>query len=106
MAGGGANERLETNHVISGPMRGLEINFTSRGIPQTYGHCNYTTDPAQRAKSVKNKSQEEMVAGGLKDGTSTQTDTQADIMTYRLPRPQDQFSDREEKKLSLNRPLV
>ena len=47
-----------------------------------------------------------MVAGGLKDGTSTQTDTQADIMTYRLPRPQDQFSDREEEKLSLNRPLV
>ena len=47
---------LETDHVISGPMRGLKINFTWRGQhSNTHSdrHRNSMIDPAQRAESVK-----------------------------------------------------
>ena len=48
---------LETDHMISGPKRGLKINITGRGqtYTHTYRHRDSKTDPAQRAKSVKNK---------------------------------------------------
>ena len=41
--GGLTNERPGTNHVMSGPMRGLENNFMGRGqiYLYIYGHCNY-----------------------------------------------------------------
>ena len=52
---------LETDHVISGPMRGLK-NVWGSDIRQTYRqteiqtdrHVNSMTDPALRAESVKN----------------------------------------------------
>ena len=40
----GSMSGLETNHVISGPKRGLKINITGRG--QTYKHVNTHTDNA------------------------------------------------------------
>ena len=46
----------ETDHVISGPMRGLEkncIQWRRQTDKLTSGHCNSTTDSAQRAESVK-----------------------------------------------------
>ena len=42
----------ETDHVISGPMRGLDKNCM-RWRRQTSGHRDSMTDPAQRAESVK-----------------------------------------------------
>ena len=39
--GGGAMRGLETDHVISGPMRGLKINITGRG--QTHIHTDIAT---------------------------------------------------------------
>ena len=53
MTGGLANERRGTDHVISGPMRGLEKNCMGRGQHSTHGNCNAMKDPAQRAESVK-----------------------------------------------------
>ena len=53
---GGPIRGLGTNHVISGPKRRLEINFMAKGHctnRQIHGHCNYLTDSAQRAKSLK-----------------------------------------------------
>ena len=50
----------ETDHVISGPMRGLEkncIRLRRQTDQKTYGHCDSMTDPAQRAESVKNTAQ-------------------------------------------------
>ena len=44
---------LETDHVISGPMRGLEKNLMGIDIRQTNRHVDSMTDPAQRAESVK-----------------------------------------------------
>ena len=51
---------LETDHVISGPMRGLKINCIGRGQHSTFNtqrdrHRNYYTDPTQRAESVKTR---------------------------------------------------
>ena len=42
--GGLTNERPGTDHVILGPMRGLEINYMGRGhiftnIKKIYKHC-------------------------------------------------------------------
>ena len=47
----------ETDHVISGPMRGFEKNCI-RWRRQTSGHRDSMTDPAQRAESVKNERKE------------------------------------------------
>ena len=48
---------LGTDHVISGPMSGLDKNCIrwsrQTADKQTDGHRNYMTDPAQRAESVK-----------------------------------------------------
>ena len=49
---------LETDHVISGPMRGLEKKPHGEGADRhtdgrTDGHRDSMTDPAQRAESVK-----------------------------------------------------
>ena len=44
---------LGTDHVISGPTRGIEITHGEGTYRQTNGHCNYKTDSAQRAESVK-----------------------------------------------------
>ena len=50
---------LETDHVISGPMKGLKINCNGRGqhsifnVQHSDRHCDYLTNSAQRAKSVK-----------------------------------------------------
>ena len=41
---------LGTDHVISGPMRGIEEEKTDR---QTDGHCNSKTESVQWADSVK-----------------------------------------------------
>ena len=43
---------LEADHVISGPMRGLTKKAWGMDT-QTHRHCDYYTDPAQRAESVK-----------------------------------------------------
>ena len=46
---------LETDHVISGPKRGLK-KCMGRGHQthrHTEGHCNLQTDAAQRAESVR-----------------------------------------------------
>ena len=49
----------ETDHVISGPMKGLEkkLHLMAQTDKQTHtqkdGHCDSMTDPAQRAESVK-----------------------------------------------------
>ena len=48
---------LETDHVISGPMRGLtkiSLEGDNHTNTETYGHCDSMNDPAQRAESVKN----------------------------------------------------
>ena len=45
---------LETDHGISGPMRGLKIISSGGDNTQhSDGHCNYWTDPALRAESLK-----------------------------------------------------
>ena len=55
----GPRTGLETDHVISGPMRGLKKcmgngHHTDRQTDrQTQGHVNSMTDPAQRTESVK-----------------------------------------------------
>ena len=56
----GPRTGLETDHVISGPMRGLrnewgmEITQTDRQTDrQTQRHVNSMTDTAQRTESVK-----------------------------------------------------
>ena len=48
---------LETDHVISGPMRWLKICFTGRGptYKHTYRHRNSMSNKFQRAQSVKIK---------------------------------------------------
>ena len=38
---------LETDHVISGPMRDLKQNAWGMDFTQTDGHVNSITDPAQ-----------------------------------------------------------
>ena len=44
---------LETNHVISGPMRGLEENAHVLDIRQTDRYVDSMTDPAKMAVPVK-----------------------------------------------------
>ena len=44
---------LETNHVISGPMRGLKQSACGMDIKQTDKRVDSMTDPAKRAESVK-----------------------------------------------------
>ena len=55
--GGWTNERPGTYHVMSGPMRGLKINYMRRGhiYKRINRHCKSMTDPAQRAESVREK---------------------------------------------------
>ena len=46
----------ETDHANEEPMRGLQINCIGRGqhlFNTPKRHYNYSTDPAQRAESVK-----------------------------------------------------
>ena len=43
----------ETDHVISGPIRGFEKTATNGADRQNHGHGDSMTDPAQRDKSVK-----------------------------------------------------
>ena len=58
---GGPMRGLGSGHVTCGPMRGLEINFTGRGLIETYrrtyihtyGHPDSMTESAQWAESVK-----------------------------------------------------
>ena len=46
--GGGTNERLRTEHVISGPMRGLKkLNLMAQTHKQTDGHGDSMTESAQ-----------------------------------------------------------
>ena len=48
------NERFRTDHVITGPMRGLKKNKWEGDIPEHANRlCDYQTNLAQRAKLVK-----------------------------------------------------
>ena len=44
---------LETDHVISGPMKGLGKTYRMGRGQHTNGHRDSMTDPAQRAESVQ-----------------------------------------------------
>ena len=44
---------LGTDHVISGPRRGLEINVMARDNTQTYRHTDIATTRLTQPKSVK-----------------------------------------------------
>ena len=53
-AGGLTNERPGTDHVITGPMRGLKKNCT-RWRTHTDGHGDFMTNSAQRGRVGENQ---------------------------------------------------
>ena len=52
--GGRTNDRPGTDHVISGPMRGLEKNCTDGADRHTHGHGHSMTNSAQWGRVGEN----------------------------------------------------
>ena len=54
---GGPMRGLETDAVISGPIKGLTININERGqtYKHTYRHCDSLTEPGHRAERRDNQ---------------------------------------------------